>query len=82
MVGPLAFPLSTAESCVFASKIAAVGFGNLIVISRLSPFRRCRPTVEIGGLWRRLAADRQWNSPACLSLAEFGISETLIVLTK
>jgi hypothetical protein len=29
-----------------------------------------------------LAADRQWNSGACLEFAEFGISEMLIQLIK
>jgi hypothetical protein len=75
--GPTPIPLSTAESCVFALENCRVGVGNLIAISLLSPFWPCRPTAEIGRLFRRLAADRQRNSAACLSLAEFGISEML-----
>ena len=75
--GPTPIPLSTAESCVFALENYHAGLGNLIAISLLSPFWPCRPTAEIGRLFRRLAADRQRNSAACLSPAEFGISEML-----
>ena len=75
--GPTPIPLSTAESCVFALENCRVGVGNLIAIRLLSPFWPCRPTAEIGRLFRRLAADRQRNSAACLSPAEFGISEML-----
>jgi hypothetical protein len=70
-----AIPLSPAENSVFALENCRIGFGNLIVISLLSPFWPCHPTAEIGRLLRGFAADRQWNSAACLSLAEFGISE-------
>ena len=60
--GPTPIPLSTAESCVFALENCRSGVGNLIAISLLSPFWPCRPTAEIGCLFRRLAADRQRNS--------------------
>jgi hypothetical protein len=66
-------PLSTAENCVFVSKIAAVGVENLVVTNLLSPFWPRRPTAEIGCLLRRLAAGRQWNSGACPRVAKFRI---------
>ena len=80
--GPRPVPLSTAESCVFALENCRAGVGNLIAISLLSPFWPCRPRAEIGRLFRRLAADRQWNSATCPGLAKFGVSEMLILLTK
>jgi hypothetical protein len=65
-------PLSTAEKRVFVLENRRLGVGNLIAISILDPFRRYRPTAEIDGLLRGLAADRQRNSTPYAGLAKFG----------
>jgi hypothetical protein len=67
-------PLSTAENCVFVSKIAAVGVENLIVTSLLSPFRPRRPTAEIGRFcdgWQRAGRGTQEHVQELLNSAYF-----------
>jgi hypothetical protein len=64
------FPLSTAEKFVFVLENCRVNTGYLSIINILKQFWSCRTTAEIGRRFRRLAADRQWNSAAWFGLAE------------
>jgi len=64
----LADPAVDSGKSVFALEKLRLGTGNLIAISILRAFRRCRPTAEIEHGLRRLAADRQWNSDTVFGL--------------
>jgi hypothetical protein len=68
MTGPLAIPLSTAEKSVFALENCRVGFGNLIVISPLSPFWPCPDSgnrAPFSAGWQRTGRGTQPHAQPC-----------------